>query len=110
MKRTSKKEEVSERNGEEKTGGGAGDSSSGNQNVLRGAAIIVCALFLLAAALVWRATGQGGESGAVSVPQEAALAGTAGEGAYFLLSAVEEARSRFRWRPVRCFRTEKILL
>lgn len=96
MKRTSKKEEVSERNGEEKTGGGAGDSSSGNKNVLRGAAIIVCALFLLAAALVWRASGQGGESGAVSVPQEAALAGTAGEGAYFFLSAVEEAREQIQ--------------
>ena len=96
MKRTSKKEEVPEGSGEDRSDSKAGHPLAGHRNVLRGAAVIVCVLFLLAAALFWRLNGQGREGEAVSVPQEAVMAGTAGEGAYFLLSAMEDAQEQIQ--------------
>ncbi len=54
----------------------------------------VCLFCLLAAVFVWRMGVQRAEKEPVSVPQEAMLAGTAGEGAYFLLSAVEDAKEQ----------------
>ena len=96
MKRTSKKEEVPEGSGEDRSDSKAGHPLSGHKNVSRGAAVIVCVLFLLAAALFWRLNGQGREGEPVSVPQEAVTAGAAGEGAYFLLSAMEDAQEQIQ--------------
>lgn len=96
MKRTSKTEEVPEGSGEAGSDSKAGHPLSRRKNVLRGAAFIVCVLFLLAAVLFWRLSGQGREGEPVSVPQEAVMAGTAGEGAYFLLSAMEDAQEQIQ--------------
>ena len=96
MKRTSKTEEVPEGSGEARSDSKAGHPLSRRKNVLRGAAFIVCVLFLLAAVLFWRLSGQGKEGEPVSVPQEAVMAGTAGEGAYFLLSAMEDAQEQIQ--------------
>lgn len=96
MKRTSKTEEVPEGSGEARSDSKAGHPLSRRKNVLRGAAFIVCVLFLLAAVLFWRLSGQGREGEPVSVPQEAVMAGTAGEGAYFLLSAMEDAQEQIQ--------------
>ena len=92
MNRTSKTEEVPEGNGEGRSGGKAAHPQPGhNKNVLRGAAVIVCVLFLLAVVIIWSLNGWNRKGEPVSVPQEAMLAGTAGEGAYFLLSSIENA-------------------
>ena len=96
MKRTSKKEEVPEGSGEDRSDSKAGHPLAGHRNVLRGAAVIVCVLFLLAAALFWRLNGQGREGEPVSVPQGAVTAGGGGEGAYFLLSAMEDAQEQIQ--------------
>ena len=96
MKRTSKTEEVPEGSGEARSDSKAGHPLSRRKNVLRGAAFIVCVLFLLAAVLFWRLSGQGRKGEPVSVPQEAVMAGTAGEGAYFLLSAMEDAQEQIQ--------------
>ncbi|HJA93942.1 MAG TPA: hypothetical protein H9717_12680 [Candidatus Eisenbergiella merdipullorum] len=80
MKRTSKAEEVLEENRKEK---------SVSRAIGRKALLFFGALFILLAVLLWRIAGQGRAGEPVSVPQEAVLAGTAGEGAYFLLSTLE---------------------